>query len=121
MVTAELEDILDLNTLEQYCDAIGAETLLKSVVLFEQLMPEYLNGLRQASSSQEKQDLCSQAHKFKGASGSIGLKRLQHYAQLLQHGEAADWNDMHQQWLAMIFDNGSSDLLSLKEYLQSRI
>ena len=29
MATVELEVILDLNTLEQYCSAIGAGTLLK--------------------------------------------------------------------------------------------
>ena len=74
MATAELESILDLNTLEQYCSAIGAGTLLKSVVLFEQLMPEYVGNLVNAYEANDKDTLCSEAHKFKGAAGSVGLK-----------------------------------------------
>lgn len=42
MATDDVDAILDLKTLEQYCAAIGAGTLLKSVVLFEQLLSEYL-------------------------------------------------------------------------------
>ena len=48
MATTQLDSILDLNTLEQYISAIGAGTLLKSVVLFEQLMPEYVSSLVKA-------------------------------------------------------------------------
>ncbi|MCE9679044.1 Hpt domain-containing protein [Shewanella sp. AS1] len=120
MATAELESILDLNTLEQYCSAIGAGTLLKSVVLFEQLMPEYVGNLVKAQTAKDKETLCSEAHKFKGAAGSVGLKRIQQYAQLLQHGEAPEWDAEHETWLQVIVDYASSDLASLKHYLEAK-
>ena len=120
MATAELEAILDLNTLEQYCSAIGAGTLLKSVVLFEQLMPEYVDNLVKASDAGDKDILCAEAHKFKGAAGSVGLKRIQQFAQLLQHGEEAAWANEHQAWLAVIVEHASDDLQKLKLFLEAK-
>lgn len=120
MATAELDEILDLNTLEQYCSAIGAGTLLKSVVLFEQLMPEYVGNLVKAKEAGDKDTLCSEAHKFKGAAGSVGLKRIQQYAQLLQHGDEPAWAADHSEWLNAIATNAFDDLAALKSFLQSK-
>ncbi|MCL1120673.1 Hpt domain-containing protein [Shewanella bicestrii] len=120
MATVELETILDLNTLEQYCSAIGAGTLLKSVVLFEQLMPEYVGNLVKANEAADKDTLCSEAHKFKGAAGSVGLKRIQQIAQLLQHGEEARWEAEHGTWVAQIVEFASADLQQLKQFLQAK-
>ena len=120
MATVQLESILDLNTLEQYCSAIGAGTLLKSVVLFEQLMPEYVGSLVKANEVNDKDTLCAEAHKFKGAAGSVGLKRIQQFAQLLQHGEEASWEAEHNSWLAEIVKHASTDLQQLKEFLEAK-
>ncbi|BDQ67134.1 Hpt domain-containing protein [Shewanella xiamenensis] len=120
MATVELETILDLNTLEQYCSAIGAGTLLKSVVLFEQLMPEYVGNLVKANEAADKDTLCSEAHKFKGAAGTVGLKRIQQIAQLLQHGEEARWEVEHATWVAQIVEFASADLQQLKQFLQAK-
>lgn len=120
MATVELETILNLNTLEQYCSAIGAGTLLKSVVLFEQLMPEYVGNLVKANEAADKDTLCSEAHKFKGAAGSVGLKRIQQIAQLLQHGEEASWEAEHGTWVAQIVEFASADLQQLKQFLQAK-
>ncbi|MBT1444484.1 Hpt domain-containing protein [Shewanella sp. JM162201] len=121
MAIAELDSILDLNTLEQYVSAIGAATLLKSVVLFEQLMPEYVGNLVKAKEAGDKDTLCSEAHKFKGAAGSVGLKRIQQYAQLLQHGGEAGWEEGHQEWLNMIATHAFDDLAALKAFLQAKV
>lgn len=120
MATVELETILDLNTLEQYCSAIGAGTLLKSVVLFEQLMPEYVGNLVKANEAADKDTLCSEAHKFKGAAGTVGLKRIQQIVQLLQHGEEARWEVEHATWVAQIVEFASADLQQLKQFLQAK-
>ncbi|WP_144210208.1 Hpt domain-containing protein [Shewanella donghaensis] len=120
MATVELESVLDLNTLEQYCSAIGAGTLLKSVVLFEQLMPEYVGSLVKANDANDKDTLCAEAHKFKGAAGSVGLKRIQQFAQSLQHGEEASWETEHEVWLGQIVEHASADLQQLKEFLESK-
>jgi len=120
MATVELEVILDLNTLEQYCSAIGAGTLLKSVVVFEQLMPEYVGNLVKANDAADRDTLCSEAHKFKGAAGSVGLKRIQQIAQLLQHGEEPRWDAEHGAWVAEIVEHASADLQQLKLFLQAK-
>ncbi|MGB0894059.1 MAG: Hpt domain-containing protein [Parashewanella sp.] len=120
MATNDLDIILDLNTLEQYCNAIGAATLLKSVVLFEQLMPEYVDNLIKANEARDKDTLCAEAHKFKGAAGSVGLKRIQKFAQKLQHGEEADWAIEHASWLSVIVENAALDLQQLKQYLEAK-
>lgn len=120
MVNPDLDSVLDLNTLEQYCSAIGAGTLLKSVVLFEQLLPEYLNNLKQASVAADKEQLCSEAHKFKGAAGSVGLKRVHHYAQLLQHGEDPEWDGQHAAWLEAVMTYVDADLQQLKSFLEAK-
>ncbi|MBE8166989.1 MAG: histidine kinase [Shewanella sp.] len=120
MANTDLDIILDLNTLEQYCNAIGAATLLKSVVLFEQLMPEYVGNLVNAEEANDKDTLCAEAHKFKGAAGSVGLKRIQQVAQKLQHGEEASWEDEHSTWLQVIVDQAAIDLQQLKQFLESK-
>jgi HPt (histidine-containing phosphotransfer) domain-containing protein len=120
-MTTQLETILDLNTLDQYCSAIGAATLLKSVVLFEQLMPEYVGSLAKAGEANDKDTLCAEAHKFKGAAGSVGLKRIQQFAQLLQHGEEAGWDAGHKAWLSAIVEHASKDLQMLKVFLESKV
>ncbi|MCL1077645.1 histidine kinase [Parashewanella spongiae] len=120
MANTDLDIILDLNTLEQYCNAIGAATLLKSVVLFEQLMPEYVENLVKAKEANDKDTLCAEAHKFKGAAGSVGLKRIQLFAQKLQHGEEASWESEHNTWLQAIVDQASTDLQQLKQFLESK-
>ena len=120
MSVTQLDAILDLNTLEQYISAIGAGTLLKSVVLFEQLMPEYVGSLVKAHDAGDKETLCSEAHKFKGAAGSVGLKRIQQFAQLLQHGEEAKWDAEHAVWLAGIVEHAERDLQQLKLFLEAK-
>lgn len=120
MATTQLDSILDLNTLEQYISAIGAGTLLKSVVLFEQLMPEYVGSLVKASEANDKDTLCAEAHKFKGAAGSVGLKRIQQFAQLLQHGEEASWEVGNKEWLASIVEHAEADLQQLKLFLEAK-
>ncbi|AXQ13197.1 MULTISPECIES: Hpt domain-containing protein [Shewanella] len=120
MATTELDTILDLNTLEQYCSAIGAGTLLKSVVLFEQLLPEYVANLQKAEAAGDKDTLCAEAHKFKGAAGSVGLKRIQQTAQQLQHGEEAEWEAGHKEWLTIIVEHAGEDLQQLKSFLEAK-
>ncbi|MBR9726631.1 Hpt domain-containing protein [Shewanella intestini] len=120
MAMTQLDTVLDLNTLEQYISAIGAGTLLKSVVLFEQLMPEYVGSLVKASEASDKDTLCAEAHKFKGAAGSVGLKRIQQLAQHLQHGEEASWEQEHQSWLSTIVEHAEGDLQQLKLFLEAK-
>ncbi|KFZ38336.1 histidine kinase [Shewanella mangrovi] len=120
MANGDLDSVLDLNTLEQYCSAIGAGTLLRSVVLFEKLLPEYLANLKSAYDAGDNEVLCSEAHKFKGAAGSVGLKRVHHLAQSLQHGEDPSWAEHHAEWLQQILALIEGDLATLKSFLEAK-
>ncbi|TKB54756.1 Hpt domain-containing protein [Ferrimonas aestuarii] len=111
------EATLDIATLEAYCSAIGASTLLKSVVMFEQMAPEYLQTMAAAIKSGDKPLLCSEAHKLKGAAGSVGLKRIQEFSQLLQHGDQPEWEGAHLEWYKAIESHLDEDIAGLKQYL----
>ncbi|WP_417349707.1 Hpt domain-containing protein [Ferrimonas sp.] len=111
---------LDLQTLDAYCAAIGAATLLKSVVVFEQMAPEYLQTMAAAMHSKDKPLLCSEAHKLKGAAGSVGLKRIQELSQQLQCGDLPQWQEGHEQWYQQIERHLEEDVASLKQYLSQR-
>ncbi|SDI62488.1 HPt (histidine-containing phosphotransfer) domain-containing protein [Ferrimonas sediminum] len=111
---------LDLQTLDAYCSAIGAATLLKSVVMFEQMAPEYLQTMAAAMQCSDKPLLCSEAHKLKGAAGSVGLKRIQMLSQQLQCGDEPQWQAEHGQWYQDIESHLEEDIASLKAYLSAR-
>ncbi|MBY5993558.1 Hpt domain-containing protein [Ferrimonas balearica] len=119
MTQAALEH-LDTVTLDQYCAAIGAGTLLKSVVVFEQMAPEYVAAIARGLESGDKDLVLSEAHKLKGAAGSVGLKRIQELSQALQCGDEPQWEPEHQSWFQAIRDHLDADLASLKDYLTSR-
>lgn len=111
---------LDTATLDQYCDAIGASVLMKSVDLFEQMAPQYLDSVEVAIQAGEKEVITSEAHKLKGAAGSVGLKRIQEFAQLMQCGDEPGWEDNYQNWFAEIQSHYPADLASLKQYLLAK-
>nr|WP_240473443.1 Hpt domain-containing protein [Ferrimonas senticii] len=111
---------LDTNTLDQYCDAIGPAILMKSVVLFEQMAPQYLQEIEAAINSEDKKAIIAEAHKFKGASGSVGLLRLQQLAQLMQCGDEPQWPTNYRIWFAEIQQHYDEDLQALKNYLNSK-
>ncbi|GAA4899985.1 Hpt domain-containing protein [Ferrimonas pelagia] len=111
---------LDTATLDQYVAAIGAGTLLKSVVLFEQMAPEYLAAVAQGMADADKAVITSEAHKLKGAAGSVGLKRIQELSQSLQCGDEAAWPAQHPQWFEAIQTHLAGDVALLKQYLNER-
>ncbi|MBY5922933.1 Hpt domain-containing protein [Ferrimonas balearica] len=119
-MTANAHEHLDTLTLDQYCAAIGAATLLKSVVVFEQMAPEYVDAIARGLESGDKDQVLSEAHKLKGAAGSVGLKRIQELSQALQCGDEPRWQGEHRQWFEAIRDHLDADLNSLKHYLTER-
>lgn len=114
----ELSEILDLGTLTQYKQAIGAEALLTSVELFEQLFPEYLGHMEQGLASQDESLITSEAHKLKGATGSVGLMRLCQLSQKIQVSSTDDWQSQHPVWIKQVRELISGDIALLKEWLQ---
>ncbi|GAA5192228.1 Hpt domain-containing protein [Ferrimonas gelatinilytica] len=111
---------LDTDTLDQYCAAIGAGTLMKSVVLFEQMAPEYVAAVLKGVATGDKETITREAHKLKGAAGSVGLKRIQLLSERLQRGEAPEWSVEHGTWLGEIQTHLDPDVAALKAYLTAK-
>lgn len=82
--TPEHESVLDMELLTMLADTIGAELIVNSVEVFTEKMPEYMEILLTNLSAEEKDEVCSQAHKIKGAAGSVGLSRVQKIANKIQ-------------------------------------
>ncbi|GGW54084.1 ATP-binding protein [Alishewanella tabrizica] len=77
-------DVLDLLTLQSYLQSLGKEGMQRSIKLFAQLLPGYINKLLEAAVQQHEAELQSNAHKLKGAAAAIGLLWVQEQAKLLE-------------------------------------
>ena len=86
-----LSNILDMDLLQMLVDTIGDEMVRASVKVFQEKMPEYMEILQLSLSADEKSEVCSQAHKIKGAAGSVGLARVQRIANQIQQGDHPTW------------------------------
>jgi len=73
-----LSNILDMDLLEMLVDTIGDDMVRASVKVFQEKMPEYMEILQLSLTADEKSEVCSQAHKIKGAAGSVGQMAVQH-------------------------------------------
>ncbi|GAA5215984.1 aerobic respiration two-component sensor histidine kinase ArcB [Corallincola platygyrae] len=113
-----LLQVLDLEMLQQYSEVIGAEALLNSVELLETLMPDYLKILDSNLTAEDKKAVASEAHKIKGAAGSVGLKRIQQIAAKAQQKDEPAWWDNVPDWVAAIKRHYPEDLEVLKSWLK---
>lgn len=113
----EHESVLDMELLTMLADTIGAELIVNSVDVFSDKMPEYMEILLSNLSAEEKAEVCSQAHKIKGAAGSVGLARVQKIANKIQQGDhPAWWQNIHD-WVEELQEACEKDLSTLKEWL----
>ncbi|MDP2560960.1 Hpt domain-containing protein [Psychrobium sp. 1_MG-2023] len=115
----ESDQILDLDILTQYTQAIGNDVLLISVNVFEQQYPQYVAELLAFQSAADHKEVAAQGHKMKGAAGAIGLHRLANWAQIIQHSEAESWNTTYPQAIELIEQYYQSDIDALKRFLQA--
>ncbi len=100
IVSDELSDtLLDLDMLTSYVDLVGAKPVLDSITMFEEMMPGYIEILDSNMTARDKEGIVSEAHKIKGAAGSIGLKHIQQLAQKAQSPELPAWWENVSDWL----------------------
>lgn len=116
-INIHLEQVLDLDILEQYTQAIGGKALLGSVDLFSQQYPEYLQQLKKYFVSDEFDLAADEGHKMKGAAGSIGLSRLSQWGQIIQHRENDGWFENTTQVIQLLEASYEADIEVLREYL----
>lgn len=116
----KLNSILDLELLQMLVDTIGHEMVRTSVKVFQENIPEYLDILQISLSADEKDEVCSQAHKIKGAAGSVGLSRVQKIANEIQQGDhPAWWQNVHD-WVEQLNQAATQDLQKLVNWLNQQ-
>lgn len=112
-----LNSFLDLELLQMLVDTIGHEMVRTSVNVFQEKMPEYLEVLQLSLSADEKDEVCSQAHKIKGAAGSVGLSRVQKIANEIQQGDHPTWWQNVHDWVEQLNQASSQDMQKLINWL----
>ncbi len=113
--------ILDLDLIEQFCETIGVKVLNDSVDLFKQVMPDYLQVLESNMFAKDKQGIVSEAHKIKGAAGSIGLARIQRLANKIQSPEVPAWADNVEDWIYQLSHDYPEDLKLLDKVIAEHL
>lgn len=116
----ENDELLDYCILEQYLDTLGKDLLLQSVSLFEQTMPEYLRALNTNLTAKDQPMIVDEAHKIKGAAGSVGLKRIAQVAQLAQSPEEPAWWQNIDDWIEQINLQYTHDINLLRKWIENR-
>jgi two-component system aerobic respiration control sensor histidine kinase ArcB len=112
-----LNNVLDLDLLQMLVDTIGHDMVCTSVNVFQEKMPEYLEILQLSLSADEKEEVCSQAHKIKGAASSVGLTRVQKIANEIQQGDhPAWWQNVHD-WVEQLHQAANQDMQKLINWL----
>ncbi|GEA12517.1 aerobic respiration control sensor protein [Alteromonas sp. KUL49] len=115
-----LSNILDMDLLQMLIDTIGDEMVRASVKVFQEKMPEYMEILQLSLSADEKSEVCSQAHKIKGAASSVGLARVQRIANQIQQGDhPAWWQNVHD-WVEELQMAVETDMKSLHQWLNQQ-
>ena len=116
-----LNNILDMDLLQMLVDTIGEDMVRASVKVFQDKMPEYMEILQLSLSADEKSEVCSQAHKIKGAAGSVGLSRVQRIANQIQQGDhPAWWQNVHD-WVEELQMAVEHDMKALHEWLNEQM
>ncbi|AEY00540.1 aerobic respiration control sensor protein ArcB [Oceanimonas sp. GK1] len=114
------EPVLDTVFLQDYVDTVGAAALLSSVDLLASMAEGYLGRLNDVTAERRQQEIVEEAHKIKGAAGSVGLKRVQLLAQQIQSPELPDWWQRLDDRVAELNRLLAPDLAELRHWLEQR-
>lgn len=112
--------VLDLEMLESYIAIVGVQPILDSIDMFERFMPEYLAVLDSNMTAKHQEGITAEAHKIKGAAGSIGLKHIQHIAQQAQSPDNPVWWENIDDWVDEIKNEYINDIKILKSWLSQK-
>jgi two-component system aerobic respiration control sensor histidine kinase ArcB len=112
--------LLDLEMLNSYIDIVGTKPVLDSIEMFESMMPGYVEILDSNMTAKDQDGIVSEAHKIKGAAGSIGLKHIQSVAQKAQSPQLTAWWENINDWVEEIKNEYPHDIGVLKEWLENR-
>jgi len=114
---ASAEQLFDTSMLLELLEFIPMSVMLDNVTLFEKMMADYMQVLESNMIAKDQERIVSEAHKIKGAAGSVGLKRIQQLAQKVQSPALPVWWDNIDDWVGMIKNNYESDIVELKKWI----
>lgn len=97
IVTTVQDTVLDINTLQDYLQSLGKTSVQRSIQLFQQLLPGYVNKMLEAATQQDLNEFQEAAHKLKGAASSVGLLWVQQQAKQLEQEEQPHWQSIERQ------------------------
>ncbi|PMG86775.1 aerobic respiration two-component sensor histidine kinase ArcB [Vibrio breoganii] len=112
------DELVDKEMLTSYIEIVGKKPVLDSVQLFKEMMPEYVAILDSNLVARDQEAIVSEAHKIKGAAGSVGLKRIQMVAQQAQSPELPAWWENINDWIDEIKTSYLSDIDVLKDWIE---
>lgn len=113
----DAETALNETFLEDFCGVVGTAGLRPNVELFEQTIDEYIGILNSNLMAQDDEGIASEAHKIKGAAGSIGLSRMQQLANQMQQPELPAWKENLGRWFNQLKDARQNDIKALQQWL----
>lgn len=91
------DTVLDINTLQDYLQSLGKSSVKRSIQLFEQVLPGYINKMLETATQQDLTEFQEAAHKLKGAASSVGLLWVQQQAKQLEQEEQPNWQSIERQ------------------------
>jgi len=116
-IAQQSDSLFDQEMLLELMAFLPTSVILENVALFEKLLPEYLEILDSNMIAKDQKGIVNEAHKIKGAAGSVGLKRIQGLAQQIQSPDLPAWWDNIDDWVALIKSEYSQDISALKKWI----
>lgn len=117
LIATQDSELLDIETLEDFVESMGAQSFLRGVQLFEKLWPNYLKELEQALEHKQYSEYKSVAHKLKGAAGSVALKVVQQLAKRMEDNAETAEDSQLAQWLIELVSDIEKGLKALHQVL----
>lgn len=109
--------LLDIPMLEQYIDLVGPKIIIDGLLMFEKMMPGYLEVLDSNMTARDDKGVVEEGHKIKGAAGSVGLRHLQQIAQQIQSPDLPAWSDNVGEWIEQLKHEWQHDVNVLKAWV----
>ena len=110
------QQLLDFATLNDYIQSLGKDAMKRSVQLFAQLLPGYMNRLMETAVQRQQKDFQEAAHKLKGAAASVGLLWVQQQAKRFEQ-EPLSWQGLERQ-LVDFHLKTEQHLAALSEFIE---
>jgi len=115
--SSKQQALLDIPMLEQYMELVGPKLITDGLVMFEKMMPDYLNILDSNMTARDTKGVVEEGHKIKGAAGSVGLRQLQQVAQQIQSPDLPAWSDNVGEWIEELKQEWQHDVDVLRAWV----